>query len=136
MVAMYDQSVTDASVRSLIDVTVNGEETYLLVVSNDDNPNGEVVGYTSGYDENGNPVRGYTKLVEGDVIIPQYTMYYWAQDDDEPESTRFAGDEIIYDGDLEFGYSQVEGDVSYLYGFCFNDIYGDYSFSDYVSMDY
>lgn len=135
LVCMTDQIVTENTRRSIIDVTVNEEECYLLVMFDEKRPGGEVVGYTQGYNENGLPVRGYEKLTAGDVIVPLYQMIYWDEEDNEQSET-FEGDPItVTDEPLQFGYEDLAGgDISYVYAFCLNDIFGEYQFSDFIDF--
>ena len=137
MVCVYDQVANDKYVRSLIPVTRNGEETYLLVVFDEQNPGGVVVGSTEGYNDAGVPVRGYDKLVEGDIIVPQYELIYWDENDDQ-QSEPFEGDAITVgkDGAITFGYEPVETGADYVYCFCLNDIYGGYQFSDFMPLSF
>ena len=137
MVCMYDQISNERFVRSLIPVTVNGAASYLVVVFDEANPSGVVVGYSEGYNESGLPVRGYSELAEGDVIIPQYELIYW-DDSDQQQSEPFEGDPITVGADLciPFGYEDVESDADYVYGFCLNDIYGGYQFTDFATLSF
>lgn len=137
MVCMYDQISNENYTRSLIPVTVNGEPQYLLVVFDQENPSGSVIGYTQGYTEAGMPVRGYTRLKRGDVVIPQYELLYW-DENDEQQSEPFEGDPITVgsSGSIGFEYAQVEGDADYAYGFCLTDIFGDYQFTDFITLSY
>ncbi len=137
MVCIYDQIANDHYMRSLIPVTINEEEQYLLVVFDDKHPSGQVMGYTEGYTDSGMPARGYTELMPGDVVIPQYDLLYW--DDQGAQQTEpFAGDAITVgpDGSIAFAYAQVESDAKYSYGFCLNDIFGDYQYTDFISLDF
>ena len=132
-VCITDQSVTEKVCRSLIDVTVNGEEKYLLVIFDEAHPQGEVIGYTQGYNEAGLPVRGYEKLKAGDIIVPMYDMLYWDEQDNEQYES-FEGEPItVTEEPLAFGYEDLAGgDLEYVYSFCLNDIFGDYQFSDFI----
>ena len=137
MVCVYDQVANEKYVRSLIPVTLNGEETYLLVVFDQDHPSGVVVGSTEGYNDAGQPVRGFEPLHKGDLVVPQYVLIYWDAND-EQQSEPFEGDPITVgaNGAIEFGYEAVETGAKYSYGFCLNDIYGDYQFSDAITLTY
>ena len=137
MVCMYDQVANDRYVRSLIPVTLNGVETFLLVVFDEENPNGEVMGTTEGWTEDGLPARGVTELKCGDVIVPQYELIYWDEDGNQ-QTEPFEGDPITVGKDctIPFGYEAVESDVDYAYGFCLTDIYGDEVFTDFVTLSY
>ncbi len=137
-IVYIDTQISNAQYqRSLISVTLNGKETYLLVVFDEENPKGVVIGATEGYTEAGMPVRGYTKLKEGDVIVPYYELLYW-DENDEIQSAPFMGDEIIVgeNGAVPFGYEPVLTDTTYVYGFCLNDIFGEYQFTDLVTLEY
>lgn len=137
MVCIYDQIANENFVRSLVPVTVNGEDTYLLVVFDEQNPGGLVVGKTEGYNDAGQPVRGYEKLNEGDTVRPQYELIYWDENDVQ-QSEPFDGIDITVGagGTLPFGYEPVESDADYVYGFCLNDVFGEYQFTDFVSLRY
>lgn len=136
MVCIYDQVANQNFVRSLIPVTLNGEKTYLMVVFDQEHPGGVVVGYTEGYNDAGQPVRGYEVLKEGDIVIPQYELMYW-DDNDVQQSEPYEGDPITVgaNGTIGFGYEAVESG-SYKYGFCLNDVYGAYQFSDSTTLTY
>lgn len=131
-VYMQDQSITDVSRRSLISAYVNGMDTYLLVVFDQDRPQGEVIGYTAGYNEMGAPIRGYAKLTPGDIIIPQY--YVFAYEDDEEFIFPLLGETITYTGEpLMFEYTPLGGKgLSFAYAFCLADIFGEFTFSDFL----
>lgn len=135
MVPMYDQVVSEEYVRSLIPAMVNDEEQFLLVVFNEANPYGAVVGYTEGYDENGSPARGYQKLSAGDVVHPLYDLLYWDAYG-QMQTDTFYGEEIVVGSrPLYFGYAPVEpGDYSY--AFCLNDVYGGYEFTDFIALSF
>ena len=138
MVCMYDQIANERYIRSLIPATVNGEEMYILVVFDMENPGGVVVGATEGYTENGNPARNIVELKEGDVVYPQYELIYW-DEYGEQQTEPFQLDEPIIageDGYIPFSFEKVEEDVDYKYGFCLTDIYGDYTFSDFITLEF
>lgn len=136
MVQIIDQVANENYVRSLIPATLNGKETYLLVVFDETNPGGKVVGATEGYNENGQPVRGYEELKEGDVVVPQYDTIYWDAEGKQLSDT-YLGDPITVGagGALEFGYAPVESGA-YSYGFCLNDVFGGYQYTDFASLKY
>ncbi|NLI21776.1 MAG: hypothetical protein GX418_09545 [Clostridiales bacterium] len=137
MVCIYDQVANDNYVRSLIPVLLNDQETYLLVVFDSDHPGGVVVGSTEGYNDAGLPVRGFEPLQEGDEVIPQYELIYW-DENDEQMSEPFEGDPITVgaDGAIDFGYDDVETDAEYVYGFCLNDVFGGYQFTDFITLSF
>ncbi len=137
MVCMYDQISNERYIRALIPITLNGAEQYLLVVFDAENQGGKVLGATEGYTESGMPARGYTALQSGDVIVPQYDLLYW-DENDQQQTEPFQGDPITVgaDGTVGFQYAQVENDAQYQYGFCLTNIYGDYEFTDFTALSY
>ena len=138
MVCMYDQIANERYIRSLIPATLNGEDMYILVVFDSENPGGVVVGATEGYTESGSPARGIVELKEGDVIYPQYELIYWDENGEQQVEPFQVENPIIAgeNGYVPFGFEPVEEGVDYVYGFCLTDIYGDYEFSDFVTLSY
>ena len=86
-VPLYDQTSNEHSRRSLIQVKLNGEYTYLVVVFPAGGTEGRIIGANAGYDENGLPIRNTTKLKPGDEIIPIYTLYIDVEGEDDLEES-------------------------------------------------
>ncbi len=137
MVCLNDQIANERYVRSLIPVTVNDVPRYLLVVFDEENPKGVVIGHTEGYTDEGLPARGYEELKKGDIVVPQYELLYWDEDGNQ-QVEPFEGDPITVrkNGVIEFGYKPVEGDADYVYGFCLNDIYGDTTYTEFTKLSF
>lgn len=137
VVPIYEQASNQISRRALIPALVNGAECYVIVIFDAENPEGHVIGYSAGYDENGLPVRGSCKLETGDVIVPLYTLYY-EDAHGEAHTDSFEGDPItVGSAEPEFEFVSLEdSDTSFLYCFCLNDIYGDYQLSDFVEFEF
>ena len=143
LVPLYDQASSENSRRSLIPVKLNGNYTYLVVVFPSGSGEGRILGANAGYDENGLPIRETTRLQPGDVIVPVYTMYYGEVDSDEDyEEGEFEGDEIIWRDGMTVSYVSFEGeweedDEPMRLQFCFvlNDIFGDYTMSDFIEFE-
>ncbi len=134
LIPMYDQSVTEKSRRSLLSVMVNDLSCYLIIVFDEQSPEGRITGYSEGYDENGIAVRGTTALEVGDVVYPEYPLYYYEDpDDDQLSVTYFLGDPIVVDEDgLSFQYESLaeDGEIKYWFSFFLNDIFGDFQESE------
>lgn len=134
MVAMYDQIVSEKYTRSVIPATINGINQYILIVFNEDNPFGLVVGYSEGYDDNGNPARGYQSFQRGDVIVPLYDLVFW-DENEEMQIEPYEGRQIVVsDVPLSFEYAEVE-EGDYYYALCLNDVFGGYQFTDFVLLN-
>ena len=138
MVPLYDQMSNERGRRSLIPVKLNGEYTYLVVEFTAGSNEGRIIGANAGYDENGLPIRTTTKLREGDIIIPVYTMYVGNEDSDDMEETEFDGDEIIWRDGMTVTYENLsDGDEPLEAMFCFvlNDIFGEYTMTDLIAFE-
>lgn len=142
LVPLYDQTSTGHGRRSLIPVKLNGEYTYLVVAFSADGDEGRIIGANAGYDDNGLPIRETTKLQDGDVIVPVYTMYYGEADsDDDYEEEEFEGDAIVWHDGITVEYVSFEDewddDEPMQLQFCFvlNDIFGDYTMSDFIEFE-
>ena len=137
-VPLYDQTDNAHSRRSLIPVKLNGEYTYLVVVFPAGGTEGRIVGANAGYDENGLPIRNTTKLRNGDVIVPVYTMYYAEEGKEDLQETEFEGDEIIWTDGMTVTYEDLadeEEPMDMLFCFVFNDIFGEYTMSEMISFE-
>ena len=138
MVPLYDQMSNERGRRSLIPVKLNGEYTYLVVEFTAGSNEGRIIGANAGYDENGLPIRTTTKLREGDIIIPVYTMYVGNEDSEDMEETEFDGDEIIWRDGMAVTYEDLsDGDEPLEAMFCFvlNDIFGEYTMTDLIAFE-
>ena len=138
MVPLYDQMSNERGRRSLIPVKLNGEYTYLVVEFTAGSNEGRIIGANAGYDENGLPIRTTTKLREGDIIIPVYTMYVGNEDSEDMEETEFDGDEIIWRDGMTVTYEDLsDGDEPLEAMFCFvlNDIFGEYTMTDLIAFE-
>ncbi|MDD3336131.1 MAG: hypothetical protein PHI98_11545 [Eubacteriales bacterium] len=136
LVVIYDQTITSTLRRSILTVKCNDVEGYLLLSFTAAHPDGLIVGFTQGFDENGIPVRGTTKLAPGDVITPTYPMLYEDEEGEMQEGT-FDGDPITVgeDGTIPFGFTSLEGsETSYYYCFCLTDIFGETQLSDFITF--
>ncbi|MDD2649192.1 MAG: clostripain-related cysteine peptidase [Eubacteriales bacterium] len=137
-IVMYDQVKTEKARRSIIPVTVNDNECYLLVIFSGDSKTGKIMGMSEGYTQNGLPVRGSTPLKNGDVIVPRYALYY-DDENGETQEAAFTGDEIVYDESLQVTYESITDDgdseTTFLYSFCLNDVFGGWQLSDHISFE-
>lgn len=135
LVVLYDQVQTQSMRRSVIPVTLNGKEGYLMIVFTAAHPEGIISGFSEGYDANGLPVRGMTQLAEGDEIIPTYPILF---DDGTGEMVEgsIEGDPIIVGNTLPvFEYVSLEGaDSTFLYCFRLTDIFGQSELSEMIDF--
>ena len=139
LVPLYDQINNDYGRRSLIPVKLNGDYTYLVVEFPAEGGEGRILGANAGYDENGLPIRGTTRLREGDRIVPVYTMFLGsAEGDDELEEAEFEGDEILWHEGLTVSYEPLgdEGEpLEMMFCFVLNDVFGEYTMTEIIPFE-
>ena len=141
LVPLYDQIVNEYGKRSLIPVRLNGEYTYLVVEFKAGSSEGRIIGANAGYDDNGLPIRSTTRLQEGDIIIPVYTMYVGTEDSDDFEEGEFEGDPIQWQDGMTVTYmdlseeSDEDEPTSMMFCFILNDVFGGYDMTDLISFE-
>ena len=136
-VPLYDQSSNENSRRSLLPVKLNGEYTYLVVVFPTGSTEGRIIGANAGYDDNGMPIRNVTKLKNGDVIVPVYTLYVEEEGKEDLQESEYLGMEIIWQDGMTVTYEDLSDDddpVDMLFCFIFNDIFGEYTMSEMMAF--
>ena len=89
-----------------------------------------ILGTWDGIDENGQADKTVRKLRQGDVITPVYYTY----DENGEYVDDMTGDEYVYDGDTKV-YDNFLPSADYLYSFCIEDIFGNSSYTDFVTFN-
>lgn len=113
-------------------ILLNGEQTNLRIKMqyHDDGYDNFILGTWDGIDEYGQAAKNVRKLSSGDVITPVYYTY--------DENGEYVGDTIgndyVYDGDINI-YDDFLPSADYLYSFCIEDIYGNSSYTDFVTFN-
>ncbi len=126
--ALYIVDYTDDYVVYTSPIELNGRETNLRLRQYYD---GEVIveGAWAGLSDSGAAARDTIPLEPGDVIVPLYYSYSLTGGED----SYYVGWEYTITGELEISYDLLEsGD--YMFGFCIDDIYGDYVITDFTSF--
>ena len=111
-------------------ILLNGEEEYLRFVYDYEETEVWILDIWDGVDDNGCVGRTGIELEEGDVIVPQYTVYALSDDYDD---VTFEGDPYTYDGNDDLTFELLP-DGLYYYGFFINDIYGNYASTDLICL--
>ena len=111
-------------------IKLNGAETNLRIKYDFASSQAEIVGVWDGISESGEAARDTIQLKEGDEIIPLY--YVASVEDSSDNMVTVDGDKFKYDGDSTIYYQQLPDGI-YLYGFSFDDIYGNSLLTDMVS---
>lgn len=113
-------------------ILLNGEQTNLRIKMqyHDDGYDNFILGTWDGIDENGQADKTVRKLRQGDVITPVYYTY----DENGEYVDDMTGDEYVYDGDTKV-YDNFLPSADYLYSFCIEDIFGNSSYTDFVTFN-
>ena len=113
-------------------ILLNGEQTNLRIKMqyHDDGYDNFILGTWDGIDENGQADKTVRKLRQGDVITPVYYTY----DENGEYVDDMTGDEYVYDGDTKV-YDDLLPSADYLYSFCIEDIFGNSSYTDFVTFN-
>ena len=141
VVAMYETMAFRDLHRCVIPVRLNGTEGYLLATKTPMMQEWTVIGFSTGYSENGMPERGMTGLKTGDVIIPVYTAYYLDDESEDFEEISFDGDPITVgeSGTVSLMFGDLtEGDdekLQYMFAFQLTDIFGETELTDFVDFE-
>lgn len=128
--AMYIAEITDDYLVYTSPILLNGEETNLRMKRDFDSGEVTVEGAWAGISDDGCASRDIVKIQDGDKITPVFYSYTM----DGEDAGAYEGDEFTVSGDIEITYDVMfAGD--YLYGFCIDDIYGDYYMTDFVGFN-
>ena len=121
------ESSTDDYIIYTSPVTLNGKDCFLRMRQDKNTDEVVVEGAWSGLDESGAVDRGVTKLRRGDIIIPQYKAF---STDESVTASSYEGEPYtMSDKTLDVSYGWLP-DGTYLYGFCIEDAFGDYVFTE------
>ena len=111
-------------------ILLNGTETNLRIHQTLADGSIKIDGTWDGISESGAASRNFTKLNDGDKIVPLYSSF--TLDDVMDEST-YEGEVFTVNGELNLVYAQLfEGD--FMYSFIIEDVYRDYLMTDFASF--
>ena len=120
-------SATDDYIIYTSPITLNGKECYLRLRQNMKDDAVRVEGAWDGVDANGAVARNLTAIKRGDVIVPLYKAF--STDGNVTPSSYEGEPYTVSDKNLTVAYDYLP-DGSYLYGFCIEDVFGDYFFTE------
>ena len=121
------EGTTDDYIIYTSPITLNGEECYLRIRQGIEDGATRVEGAWSGVSEDGAVDRGVTRIRRGDVIVPLYKAF--ATDDAAKESAYEGEPYTVTSKGLTVDYDYLPSGT-YLYGFCIEDVYGDFLLTD------
>lgn len=139
LVCLYELERTDAYTKCSIPALLNGEDVDLIVVFDESNPNGLILGAMPVLNEDtGMPAKYLLPIETGDKI----TLYYYSELFDAEETAEqeysqwWEGETFTVDGDLQLEFSDVEDNSTYLYGFYIVDTQGNGYYTDFIEATF
>ena len=113
-------------------IRLNGEDTNLRFRQSREDGSTMVEGTWDGVMDSGASDRSIKPLSDGDVIVPLYDTLSMADDDDS--DYWHVGNEYTVRGELGINYGPLKAG-SYFYQFLFEDVFGDWYYTDIVEFD-
>jgi len=143
---LYEIDAGDDYIRYGVPAILNGEEVVLIVLYDETNPDGRVIGAMPVYDPyTGMAPKELIKIKPGDRI----SLLYYAERFFDPEELSdseeeylseddyfwYEGNEFVVEGELLVeNWEVLEG--TYLYGFTIIDLQGNEYYTDFIEVEY
>ena len=125
------ESSTDDYIIYTSPIMLNDEECYLRISQKIEDGSTTVLGAWSAVGDNGAVDRGTKPIKRGDKIVPLYKAF---SADSNVTQSSYEGEVYQVTGkSLTVNYSCLP-DGTYVYGFCIEDAFGDYFFTDTVQF--
>jgi len=138
---LYEIESGDDYIRYGVPALLNGRDVVLIVLYDNRNPDGKVIGAMPVYDKaTGMAPKQLIKIKAGDKITLLYYAERFYDIDDTSEATEddsfwYEGEEFTVDGELVVENWEVE-EGTYLYGFTIVDLQGNEYFTDFIEIKY
>jgi hypothetical protein len=138
---LYEIDSGEDYIRYGVPAMLNGKEVNIIVLYDDNSPDGKVIGALPIYDPNtGMPPKQLIRIKDGDRISLCYYAERFVDIDDRSEATDddwfwFEGDEFTVSGQLLVENWEVEEGI-YLYGFTIIDLQGNEYYTDFIEVTY
>lgn len=112
---------------------VNNQEVEIILIWDNDNPTGEVVGYRYGYEDSAIQLRGLIPIKTGDVL--EFVVDYYNYDG-EYEDSYYLGEALVVDeAGLSVSYAEI-GDGDCLVYYCITDLYQNSYLTEGIIFEY
>ncbi|HHW48306.1 MAG TPA: hypothetical protein GXX14_06780 [Clostridiaceae bacterium] len=139
---LYEIESGDDYIRYGVPAMLNGREVNLIVLYDDRNPDGKVIGAMPVYDrDTGMAPKQMIRIKPGDKItLMYYAERFYDIDEDIPEETEddsfwYEGEEFTVEDELIVENWEVE-EGTYLYGFTIIDLQGNEYYTDFIEISY
>ncbi|MDR2939658.1 MAG: hypothetical protein LBV08_04980, partial [Clostridiales bacterium] len=140
-VCLYEIERSGPSVKYSAPAILNGEWVNLIILFDNDNPDGKLLGALPGTEGTGSAAPKYMyEIQEGDIISLQYLAQLFLEDLSEaagyPEYEKWhSGEEFTAPANLEVSVGPVDSEL-YMYGFQIEDIQNNTYYTDFIEIRY
>lgn len=126
------ESSTDDYIIYTSPILLNDEECFLRISQNIEDGSAQVLGAWTAVGDDGSVDRGTKPIKRGDKIVPLYKAF---SADENVTQSSYEGEVYKVTGrSLTVNYSYLP-DGTYVYGFCIEDAFGDYFFTNTVQFE-
>lgn len=137
---MYEIEKGENYIRYAVPATLNGQAVNLMVLFDDNHPDGYISGAMPTYESSGGMApKKMLSIQDGDVLTLEYYVEEFAELDDDSDEDGyydwFDGEEFTVDGELLFEIAEVPPG-EYLYGFTLVDYQGNEYYTDFIVVEF
>ncbi len=138
---LYEIESGDDYIRYAVPALLNGQEVNLIVLYDEANPEGKVIGAMPVYDPaTGMAPKQMIKIKDGDVVQLLYyaERFYDLDDTSEPgedDAIWYEGPQFTVEGSLVVENWEVTEGI-YLYGFTIIDLQGNEYYTDFIEVEF
>ncbi|HHV72891.1 MAG TPA: hypothetical protein GXX38_09850, partial [Clostridia bacterium] len=135
-VCLYEIGRTQSGAKYAIPAVLNGEEVDIIVVFDDANPDGRIIGARPLSGETGMAAKNMLKIKKGDKLKFLYYAEYFGEDESKELEEWYEGEEFTVGDEFELEWLEVNPGEVYLYGFYFIDVQQNEYYTDFVEVEF
>lgn len=135
-VCLYEIGRTQSGAKYAIPAVLNGEEVDIIVVFDDANPDGRIIGARPLSGETGMAAKNMLKIKKGDKLKFLYYAEYFGEDESKELEEWYEGEEFTVGDEFELEWLEVNPGEVYLYGFYFIDVQQNGYYTDFVEVEF
>jgi len=135
-VCLYEIDRTETWAKYAIPAVLNGEDVDIIVVFDEDNPDGRIIGARPLSEETGMAAKNMLKIKKGDRLKFLYYAEYFGEDEWMELEEWYEGEEFTVGDKLELEWLEVNPGEVYLYGFYLIDVQQNEYYTDFVEVEF
>lgn len=135
-VCLYEIGRTGGGIKYAIPAVLNGEDVDIIVVFDEANPDGRIIGARPLSGETGMAAKNMHKINKGDRLKFLYYAEYFGEDESMELEEWYEGEEFTVGDKLELEWLEVNPGEVYLYGFYLIDVQQNEYYTDFVEVEF